>query len=59
MQSNKENKMKRGLLICSSFHNLRVSHLSQAVNIVDLENARGYAYLYRMNGQTITQNNVC
>ena len=24
---------------------------SQAVNIADLENARGYAYLYRMNGQ--------
>ncbi len=24
---------------------------SQAVNIADLENALGYAYLYRMNGQ--------
>ena len=35
---------------CGGFHYLRYPP-SQAVNIADLENARGYAYLYRMNGQ--------
>ena len=42
--------MKRSLLIAAAFTILGILP-SQAVNIADLENARGYAYLYRMNGQ--------
>ena len=42
--------MKRFLLIAAAFTILGILP-SQAVNIADLENARGYAYLYRMNGQ--------
>ena len=41
--------MKRSLLIAAAFTILGILP-SQAVNIADLENARGYAYLYRMNG---------
>ena len=42
--------MKKFLLIAAAFTILGILP-SQAVNIADLENARGYAYLYRMNGQ--------
>ena len=42
--------MKRSILIAAAFTILGILP-SQAVNIADLENARGYAYLYRMNGQ--------
>ena len=42
--------MKRSLLIAAAFTILGILP-SQAVNIADLENARGYAYLYRINGQ--------
>lgn len=49
--------MKRSLLIAAAFTILGILP-SQAVNIADLENARGYAYLYRMNVKTITQNNA-
>lgn len=42
--------MKKFLLIVAAFTILGILP-SQAVNIADLENARGYAYLYRMNGQ--------
>ena len=42
--------MKRSLLVAAAFTILGILP-SQAVNIADLENARGYAYLYRMNGQ--------
>ena len=42
--------MKRSLLIATALTILSILP-SQAVNIADLENARGYAYLYRMNGQ--------
>ena len=42
--------MKCSLLIAAAFTILGILP-SQAVNIADLENARGYAYLYRMNGQ--------
>ena len=42
--------MKKILLIAAAFTILGILP-SQAVNIADLENARGYAYLYRMNGQ--------
>ena len=38
------------MLIAAAFTILGILP-SQAVNIADLENARGYAYLYRMNGQ--------
>ena len=37
--------MKRSLLIAAAFTILGILP-SQAVNIADLENARGYAYLY-------------
>ena len=49
--------MKRSILIAAAFTILGILP-SQAVNIADLENARGYAYLYRMNGQNYTQNNA-
>ena len=39
--------MKKILLIAAVFTILGILP-SQAVNIADLENARGYAYLYRM-----------
>ena len=49
--------MKRSLLIAAAFTILGILP-SQAVNIADLENARGYAYLYRIMVKTITQNNA-
>ena len=42
--------MKKLFLIAAAFTILGILP-SQAVNIADLENARVYDYLYRMNGQ--------
>ena len=42
--------MKRSLLIAAAFTILGILPLKQSI-LTDLENARGYAYLYRMNGQ--------
>lgn len=41
--------MKKLVILTLTFVTLMSS--AQAVNIGDLENARGYSYMYRMNGQ--------